>query len=338
MQTIQKHRISSDGSFSLLIRESTLDQLLVEEFALSAEFASWFLRCVTRRIHQNVRVLHAAQSVVSDGRETDVEVLYQLSDGVRLMLLVENKILAAMQPYQLEDYRSRGDRKVKAGICDQVLVVLCAPAVRIREQGEVSADAVVSHEDIRDYFMAEQSVRGAFRAEVFRRSIEKKRGRAVSDADNEVSAFWVKYLARAAASEFNFWSNPPSKGQSGRPSGSHIIYLRTAILPPAVMVPHKWRRCEVELQLPKAGPMRDEARILFATALPSDWKIVVSGASLAVRARVPRVLPWEPLDDQLESIEAGIQMAEALTRWFIGHINQWRPLLERLGPPWTRWN
>ena len=79
-------------------------------------------------------MLAVGQSVVQDGRETDVEVLLDAGASGRLLVFVEDKITAAMQPFQLEDYQARGRRNVRRGRCSRFAVVLCAPADKMESR------------------------------------------------------------------------------------------------------------------------------------------------------------------------------------------------------------
>lgn len=106
------------------IRERDIDLLLLEELMASAPFRTWFAIGEPNL----VRFLGADRSVTHTTGESDLEIRFEDDDGCTVVMLIENKIGAALQPLQAERYRERGDDYVAKGHCARYRTVIVAPA------------------------------------------------------------------------------------------------------------------------------------------------------------------------------------------------------------------
>ena len=152
--------------------EKELDRALDEALALSPEFADWFLshtsfagsratRVWSRSNHPWGRLpmqvldpeTQSTETLVKES-ETDIIVVYELDDGTRVGLHIENKVgLGTFRPNQADFYAQRARAWVgveKYGSYSQWGTVLVAPeAFRARfPEDSAKFDAFISHEDI----------------------------------------------------------------------------------------------------------------------------------------------------------------------------------------------
>ena len=97
------------------IYERDVDLLLLEELSVSSEFASWLvdqpdLSEITFGSLDSVQ-----HSVVDQGCESDLILIFLDTSGDRHALLIENKINAPAQPDQPGGYRTRAEAGIAAG-------------------------------------------------------------------------------------------------------------------------------------------------------------------------------------------------------------------------------
>ena len=155
--------------------EKELDRALDDALARSPEFADWFLsrtsfagtratRVWSRSDHPWGRLpmdvidpeTQATETLVKES-ETDIIVVYELDDGARVGLHIENKVgLGTFRPNQADFYAQRARAWVgveKYGNYSQWGTVLVAPeAFRARfPEDSAKFDAFISYEDIAQF-------------------------------------------------------------------------------------------------------------------------------------------------------------------------------------------
>jgi hypothetical protein len=284
-------------------------------------------RCLGSGSHTGL-LLELNQSRTRRGRETDVEVHWRRPDGTRVLLLIENKIEAAFQPEQLEDYHSRGQGLVREGKADKYIVVLLAPHAYLTSSAQSSkADVQVPYEDLSSYFNrnATVDVRHAYAARIFEQAIGKGQRVYVGVADQAVTGFWGAYLQRFNAA-LPGWAPKKALGADGaRPEKSDIIYL----YPPdrslrGLRIAHKLKRRELELSFEGIGDLADEFEAYLLPRVPPRASVEWSGAKGAVRRSVPRVSPWDPFTPQVGDVDTAIAVAKELVDWFGQHAEWWK--------------
>jgi hypothetical protein len=77
--------------------ERDIDLLLAEEFSVNPNFAEW-IRSQTKFRDQAATVADVYVSRTDELGESDLIVLYQMDDGSRFAILVEDKVDAPLQP------------------------------------------------------------------------------------------------------------------------------------------------------------------------------------------------------------------------------------------------
>lgn len=320
-------------SVSVLVREELIDRLLIQELACDDAFARWFVpRCTGGEAGEG-KIVELNQSRTRRGRETDVEVHWRRSDGQRLLILIENKIEAAFQPQQLEDYHARGQGLVRENKIDKYCVALLAPSKYLSSSLHTTkADVRVPYEDLLLYFAqhAGLDIRHAYAARIFEQAIGKGSRVYRGVADLAVTDFWSQYLVRFSRA-LPGWAPKKAKGADGsRPENSDIVYL----YPPdkslrGLGIAHKLKRRELELSFAGIGNLSDEFEQYLGSRVRPPASLEWSGATRAVRRTVPRVSPWDPFAGQLLEVDVAIGAADELVKWFMPHAEWWRAFRKR---------
>lgn len=320
-------------TISVLIREELIDRLVIREIACDPAFARWFVeRCGVRVLDGRVTELN--QSRTRRGRETDVEIHWTADDGHRLLLLVENKINAAFQPEQLEDYHARGQGMIRSGKVDEYRVVLLAPHRYLARSASdaAKADVQIAYEDMRAFFdeSAERSIRHAYSCNILANAIGKGEHKYTTIADVAVTGFWDHYL-ESFHTALPGWTPKKAQGVKGaRPEKSDIIY----VYPPdktqrGLRIAHKLKKGVIELSFEGAGQYKAEFEEYMIPRVTAECTVAWSGAKGAVRRSVPRVSPWDPFEPQMQDVEAAIGAAAELVQWFSPHNEWWRAFRAR---------
>lgn len=174
--------------------ERDIDLLLAEEFAVSQEFANWFLEHTKKFAGVQAQVFDVYVSRSDVSGESDLVVVFDKVDGdSRFALLLEDKIDAPLQPEQEARYRLRAEAERARGDYADFEVVLCSPkAYRDSHPETASFDSFVSYESI-DAFLqtgAPNDRRSLYRAN-FIATATRGGGNTWTRVDDAVTnAFW----------------------------------------------------------------------------------------------------------------------------------------------------
>jgi hypothetical protein len=244
--------------------ERDIDVWLAEELRLNDVFSRWVLERVGAPATVNTPASECRISVVQ-GRETDVEAVFERSDGGRFALLVEDKIKAAFQPNQMEDYFRRGEIGKNEGRWREFAVLVFAPAYRQCTAGNCAGATTMSFEQAVDFLRSRQSenLRIVYRTEFLEKASLPKAIVASDTADAE-SKWWAEVSKRVAA-EFGDFLAPQS------PTIDSYVSPRWSGQPPYLRLDIKGRNGEVALAL--KGFSESDARGLMA--LPASEGLAV---------------------------------------------------------------
>lgn len=311
-------------ALNFAVRELHIDLLFLEEFYSSDAFRRWFTSKTVGADRNIGELLGVQHSVFELERESDLEISFQGSDG-DMLFLVENKINAQFQPNQAEDYRNRGIEYVRRGRCSQFFTVLIAPENYILlTKANHKFDYYVSFERVIEFFVSQRELgdRAAYKAEVLRRAIEKQgsTGNGSTETNEGITLFWQKYWEEA--SERVLELHMPRPGQKG--PAATFIGLAKDVLPPNVVIYHKFVHGHVDLQFDGLGNRRDSFMELFRGALKAGMTIQPAGKSaVVVRIEVPQINPHLFFEDLQDDVRAGQDAAKRLLSWFRQHSDLW---------------
>lgn len=289
------------------VSERDVDLLLLEEFVASPTFLSWFVRRL--KLKGRTQLTSAQPSVSTMNGESDIE-LRLLLGTQRLLILIEDKIDAALQPRQAARYSARAAAYQRRGVCDVATTVLVAPHCYGTDPG---FEHHVSYESIQDWFRKRSSLgaRGAYKLALLHTALTKPpRPRPVPDV--AATAFCTSYwkLAEEIAPDLQM---PQPRERS---KNSSWLYFKPEALPSSTEMAHKVGRGHVDLHFKGMGNRMARLRQRFGTSLPPGVQLVRSGKSAVVRAVVPPVDIQLPFEDSMPAARQGIEAAQMLLRWF----------------------
>jgi len=276
--------------------ERDIDVWLAEELRLNAGFCRWLLALANAPEAVTVPAIQTRVSVLGDGRETDVEAVFE-AEGRRLGLLIEDKLDADFQPGQMRDYFKRGEAGVRAGRWDAFRIVVFAPAYKMIADGLSSGAPRVTFEAAADFLEQEAGTdaRMMYRADFLRRAANPRTMIVRSPEElAKIQLWWSKAngLLRERFGNFLAPQTPTvdtyvSPRWDGQPS-----YLRLDI---------KGRTGEVLLML--KGFDQDAARAILAASGQQGFSLVVkpgwTAPGIAVTGGFARYTIDDDLDDPL---------------------------------------
>ena len=185
--------------------ERDIDLLLVEELYASSAFVSWVAaRAGIRGGVDASTVLHSKRRTRSR-REIDIFIELQTRDAGRRALLIENKLDATEQPDQAESYREELHR-IADDYSGAAMLIVC-PQAYTREHAAFTKkfDAVVTYEELADYFErgavslnGEGAMRARFRRDILDQAVNKHRRGYTPVPNDIVGDFNARYVALLA--------------------------------------------------------------------------------------------------------------------------------------------
>lgn len=297
--------------------ERDIDILLAEEFAVSSDFAGWFLR-QTRFANLNARVLHVQVSPSDNTGESDVVVIFEESEGNnRFALMIEDKIDAPLQPEQEARYRLRGQVAVSRGEYNDFEVILCAPkAYRTAQPKAASFDSFVSYEAIGRFLREhDPSTRGEYRANFIETAASRRINTWTRIDDKITNEFW-KSAYNVAIQEFPILE----RRELNLTKDSTWITFRPRDMPTKpqwVYVNCKGDKGYMDLTF--TGSRADRFQPLVESFLPADMTVHQTGKSASIRITVEGFRVSDPWETGETKIRAAFAACERLIKFYREH-------------------
>ena len=316
------------------ISERDIDLVLIEELNCSSNFRKWFLNIIkkTKGIkhfssNKNIDIFHSTGRKDSVTGETDIEINITDNSGVKLILLLENKIDASFQKNQPQRYKSEVKRILKDGDADFCYSILLAPKEYFIANSEAEIfDILISYEEIIKYFKSrfknlstsneELSNRYEHKLEIFNQAIEKQRRGYSPEIDPNVTAFWSAYY------EYSKEKAPSLKmSQPGpKPSQSDFISFNNAIERihplPQCKIKHKLPHGLVDLEIDGWGKHVNELSPQLISHLDIDMRIRKASKSLSISIDVHPIAASAPFEDQIDLVAVGLNAAIRFQEWY----------------------
>lgn len=294
--------------------ERDVDLLLLEEFLVSPAFVEWFLGRIG--VQGSVTLVDVKKSVSSDQGESDLA-LEALVGETRLMVLIEDKVDAPLQPDQAARYQVRAGLYKAKGRGFTAKTVLVAPEIYLKDApSNAGFDARVNLEFVLQWFedAARLEPRVRYKCALLRGAIDRGHGGWQRKGDEAATKFWDEYSQLAT-------SMAPKLGMSlpdhEIPAGSHIIEFSPSGLPKGVQLFHKLGPGHVDLQF---NGLREDLNLLrerFAGRLEEGMSIRAAGQSAVVRIRVHRINTGAPFEESRSAAERGLDAAVRLLEWYL---------------------
>lgn len=169
------------------IGEHEIDFSVVQLLETSVAFREWLTTQVTSVGLSNYLGAVAHAEYAGEG-ESDIEYGFVTPSGDRHVVLIENKIDAALQPDQYQRYHNRGQFRVNRQAWDTYTVCLVAPENYVSESDEEAVDSVVLSEDLLEQLGELVHDSSAFFQTIFEEAIRKpSRTSDVSDVINSIA-------------------------------------------------------------------------------------------------------------------------------------------------------
>jgi len=296
--------------------ERDIDLLLAEEFAVSPEFASWFLG-QTRFAGADVGVLYVFVSLSDVTGESDLVVVFQQIGGERRVALhIEDKIDAPLQPQQEARYRLRGESAVSRNEYDEFLVVLCSPEGYRDSHPETSSfDSFVSYESIGEYLAGCGDERSQYRS-TFITSAASRSGNTWTKIDDPATkAFWDAAY-EIAQRDFPLLEMKPLD----LTKDSTWITFRPQDMPTKphwIYVALKGEQGQIDLTFTRV-PLRVLAPVVEPLLEPG-MTVHQTGKSAAIRIQVDGFRVSEPAEAELPKVREAFVACERLIRFYREH-------------------
>lgn len=204
--------------------ERDIDLIFVQLLETAPEFRRWFVDRLDEEIEveQYLGVRHSNER---DSGESDIEIKTQTATGESHIILVENKIDAALQERQAERYFERGENYVANEGWDDYSVALIAPANYVGDGERVKFGNVVLYEDMEEQIADIDHDGSAFFQAMFREATAKRPSR--------IDSFWTDEIERRFESERDSLppldiyqsSNKQFRVESAKPEHPyHVLY------------------------------------------------------------------------------------------------------------------
>lgn len=291
--------------------ERDIDFILVEELAAPDGFLAWFLARIG--LPADYELTSVAHSATTSTGETDIE-LTLASGDTKVMVLVENKIDANLQPRQAERYRDRASRHVKEGQCSVCITVIVAPkAYFAGEAIDLGFDRVITYEDLLGWFEDAESLstRRLLKTALLSRAVNRGGSAWKLVPDETATEFWRRYweLCRTIAPELRM-ARPDAK-----PATSAFIFFRPSGLPKSAQLVHKLPYGNVDIQLAGMAGELQKLGQQYGPLFEPGMTLEAANKSAAIRITVPPVEMRAPFAESESAVREGIWAAKLLNVW-----------------------
>lgn len=301
------------------VNERDVDLLMLEEFISTKSFGYWFLSQLFGDDCSLGECVSAVRSVTQSNGESDLEVEYLAEDGIKTLVLIENKVGAGLQPLQAERYMERGDDYISRQRCNAFYTVIVAPDRYFASAGQTKGFHFrVGYEALRSWFERAESLgaRRSYKVALLSSAIEKATLGYQPVADAPVTHFWQEYWRLCSTLAPELEMNAPD----AKPARSGFISMR----PPALKslgadIVHKVNKGRVDLQLRGLGEHVNTVRAALGTFLETDMTIERAEKSAVVRVLLPKMSTVNDFSSQEPTARSGIHTAQRMLRWSLKH-------------------
>jgi hypothetical protein len=304
-------------------QEVEIDHLLAEEFSCDPSFAGRFVSAAGLNC-PGFRAVTVAPEPSLGGEGFGDLLVKGDADGLRVALLIEDKITAGPSVRQAERYARHAER-MRGQEWDQVWCILVAPAAY---RGERKCyDASVDLESVAELLQSPDPVRLAYRRKIIRRAIEKRAASGVQISDlklHRLKTDYVKFVSDWCDTEGLTLSLPPLR-DSYYDGDSWITPIRCPILPPHVHLRHRlWVSVkeplgQVDLVAMPADPA-EQARFRDDAPAGAVSAPYAKGKGVQTSLRLPEMRQGSGFDPEIASDACRAMVA--LIQWYRARVHE----------------
>lgn len=282
------------------VSEHDMDMLILEEFACSSDFLHIFSDLAGLG-EAKVLSVHSSKTDVALG-ESDITVIVN-DGGIKIGLLIEDKIDAPAMPKQAERYFLRGQKGIEQKDYEKFFVYIVAPRKYLSQNAEAKQYSYqVEYEQILSYFEDLNDSRSIFKIQQIKHAIEKQKTGYQVEADPTVTEFWRKYSEYQKENFPSLWLI-----YNGEVKGANAIWPRFRTVVEKLYILHKTETGTVDLTFDNcASKIVDIEHLLSNTLgdyLSQGFTVQRTGKSAAVRLNVPILNLHNSFEEQLEAID-----------------------------------
>lgn len=290
------------GRYLSSVAERDIDLLLMEEFHISDHFVNWFCNQIGL---SDVSPSGAWHSLSDTDGESDL-VLRVRKDGIRIGILIENKISAPEQDSQAERYHIRGIKSRERGKLDEYRTVICAPTRYLDSLSKETAyEYRVSYEQIGDWFSTQSGRRAAWRHHIVLEAIEQSRRGYTMAVSETNTTFHMAYWEHIQKKHPRIHMARPKH----RGAYSYWIILKGHDFPKNVYLHHKFDQRVMEIGF--SG--RNVNEVLAANSIwPDDVMVVQKGKTASLAIQVPAIDMKTDFPRQIPQVEEALAAAYRL--------------------------
>ncbi len=253
--------------------------------------------------------------------ESDLIVQFSGKDGDKL-LLIENKIMAAFQPDQVERYFGRAQEFVKSKQAVLAKTVLAAPQHYMARSGAEKFDHRITYESLCGMLRDSIDGRSRFLAEALDRARDKSGYVAIPDED--VTNMW-RAIWRIATQATPALRMPDPGRKPGRstwpyfrnPEGVENAGKAVTLVYKASTGGSRSSQGAADLQF--SSRSAEELESVAHAILENDMVIVPASKSAAIRIIVPEIDFSGDPRNQIDEITEGLAACERLRQFFVSH-------------------
>jgi len=298
-------------SFSA-VTERDVDLLIVEELASDSGFREWFLSEVG--LSGPFELIEIAHSVSDSSGESDIEVTVGCGTD-KVLVLIEDKIDAPLQPRQAERYIQRAAARVRDGACDVARTVLVAPSKYLGDPPDLHGfEALVTYERIVGWFEAQpdgSTSRREYKLTLLRTAIERGTVGWVQVVDERVTEFCRRYwdLSRRLAPELN------AVDPGDRARRSSWMKFKPVGLPERTELLHKLATGCVDLQIAGGAARLQELERIYGSRLLPGMVLEPANKSAVIRIHVASMDLTAPFENAEANVREALWAVRLLAYW-----------------------
>lgn len=292
------------------VTERDMDMLFLEEFACSEKFLQIFTDKI-QITNAEALSLYSSKTDPSLG-ESDITVIVE-ADGMKIGLLIENKIDAPAMPEQAERYFKRGNEGIAHDDYNAFYVFIVAPEKYLCHNQEApNYTYQIKYEDILKYFEEVDDSRANFKIQQIRQAIDKQKKSYQVKVDPAVTEFWSKYAGYQKKHFPDLYFI-----YKGGEKGTNATWPRFRTVMDKLHINHKTERGYVDLTIDRFGERIVNVEKLLTDTVGDYLKEGISvqktGRSASVRLEVPPVDVHLPFEEQVDSVEKGFSAVRILS-------------------------